>query len=59
MEFAERTRVRIRSLMGIIENQNIRLLLDFPKRDSWVDDSGSQATEGRTIVGGMNVAKIL
>jgi len=59
MEFAERTRVRIRSLMGIIENQNIRLLLDFLNRDSWVDDSESQATEDRTIVGGMNVAKIL
>ncbi len=59
MEFAERTRVRVRSLMGIIENQNIRLLLDFPNRDSWVDDSASQATEGRTIVGGMNLAKIL
>jgi hypothetical protein len=59
MEFAERTRVRVRSLMGIIENQNTRLLLDFPKRDSWVDDSESQATEGRTIVGGMNLAKIL
>ena len=59
MEFAERTRVRIRSLMGIIESQNIRLLLDFLNRDSWVDDSESQATEDRTIVGGMNVAKIL
>ena len=59
MEFAERTRVRVRSLMGIIENENTRLLLDFPKRDSWVDDSESQATEGRTIVGGMNLAKIL
>lgn len=59
MEFAERTRVRIRSLMGIIENQNIRLLLDFPNRDFRVDDSESQATEDRTIVGGMNVARIL
>ena len=59
MEFAERTRVRIRSLMGIIENQNIRLLLDFLNRDSWVDDSESQATEDRTIVRGMNGAKIL
>ena len=59
MEFAERTRVRIRSLMGIIDSQNIRLLLDFLNRDSWVDDSESQATEDRTIVGGMNVAKIL
>ena len=59
MEFAERTRVRVRSLMGIMENQNTRLLLDFPKRDSWVDDSESQATGGRTIVGGMNLAKIL
>ena len=56
MEFAERTRVRIRSLMGIIEIQNTRLLLDFPNRDSWVDDSESQATEDRTIVGGMNDA---
>ena len=59
MELAERTRVRIRSLMGIIENQNTRLLLDFLNRDSWVDDSESQATGDRTIVGGMNVAKIL
>ena len=59
MEFAERTRVRIRSLMGIIENQNIRLLLDFLNRDSWVDDSESQATGDRTIARGMNVAKIL
>ena len=59
MEFAERTRVRVRSLMGIIENENTRLLLDFPNRDSWVDDSESQATGDCTIVGGMNVAKIL
>ncbi len=59
MEFAERARVRVRSLMGIIENENTRRLLDFLKRDSWVDDSESQATEGRTIVGGMNLAKIL
>ena len=59
MEFAERTRVRVRSLMGMIENENTRLLLDFPNRDSWVDDSESQATEDRSIVGGMNLAKIL
>ena len=59
MEFAERTRVRVRSLMGMIENENTRLLLDFPNRDSWVDDSESQATEDRTIARGMNVAKIL
>ena len=59
MEFAERTRVRVRSLMGLIENENTRLLRDFPKRDSWVNDSESQATEGRTKVGGMNLAKIL
>ena len=50
--------------MGMIEDENTRLLLDFPNRDSWVDDSESQATEsqateGRSIVGGMNLAKIL
>jgi hypothetical protein len=45
--------------MGIIEKQNTRLLLDFPKRNLCVDDSERQATVGRTIVGGMNLATIL
>ena len=59
MELAERARVRVRSLMGIIEDQDTRRLHDFPNRDSWVDESESQATEGRTMVGGMSDAKIL
>ena len=59
MELVEHARVRVCSLMGIMENQDTRRLDDFPNRDSWVDESQSQLTEGRTMVGGMNDAKIL
>ena len=53
MELAERARVRVYSLMEIIEDQDTRRLLDFLNR---VADSESQATGGRTMAGGMNNA---
>ena len=56
MELAERARVRVRSLMGIIEDQDTRLLLDVVNRDSRVNDLESQATEGRNMARGMNDA---
>ena len=56
MELAERARVRVRSLMEIIEDQDTRRLLDLAKRDSRVNDLENQATGGRTMAGGMNNA---